>query len=235
MAPVTFYTAATPNATKISILLEELGIDYEVRVLDLKAKEQKEEWFLKINPNGRIPALVDHENGEISVFESGAIMIYLVDTFGKGSFLPKEGKSRYEVISWLMFQMSGVGPIFGQLTYFMNYASENIPFAKKRFYDEGKRIFSVIENQLSDGREYLVEGSYSIADIAIFTWAVLAPLGGYDLDEYPYVKAWTKRIYAREAVKKGLNVPVEFEYKTVVETEEVAKATAQQVLEKINA
>eukprot|EP00210_Caulerpa_lentillifera_P008725 g8322.t1 len=234
MGSVTLYTSATPNGFKVSILLEELGIDYKVREIDLKAHEQKEEWFLKINPNGRIPAIVDHKNGEISVFESGAIMIYLADTFGDGLFLPKEGTRRYEIISWLMFQVSGVAPILSQLNYFLHVNPENIPFAKKRFHEEGKRLIGVMESQLDDGRDYIVEGSYSIADIALFSWIVHAPLGGYDLDNYPNVKSWVKRIYAREAVKKGLNVPVKYPYAAVVDYEAKSKETIKQILDQLS-
>eukprot|EP00210_Caulerpa_lentillifera_P000229 g223.t1 len=231
MAPITLYTAGTPNGFKASITLEELGIDYETRSIDLMAAEQKQDWFLKINPNGRIPAIVDHENGDLAVFESGAIMVYLAECFGDGSLLPKDGNKRYEILSWLMFQMGGVGPMMGQFNFFTHYASEKIPMAQKRYYNESKRLFSVLETSLSDGREYLT-GSYSLADIANFSWVVIHPLTGIDLDDYPKLKAWVKRIHAREAVKKGLDVPKEFFLKAVMEDESKIKEKIKETLGK---
>ena len=160
------YTAATPNGKKVSIVLEELGASYEVHALNLSELEHKEPWFLKINPNGKIPAIVDNDDGTV-VFESGAILIYLADKFG--SFLPPAGdRRRTTCIQWLMFQMSGVGPMQGQLNVFLKYAPEKISYAIKRYTEETKRLYSVLDERLSEV-EYLAE-EYSIADIATWPW-----------------------------------------------------------------
>lgn len=159
-------------------------------------------------------------------------MIYLAERYGDGSLLPKEGKERYEVLAWVMFQMGGVGPMMGQFNFFTYYASEKIPFAQKRYYNESKRLFSVLEKQLSDGREYLT-GNYTLADIANFCWVGLYPMVGIALDDdYPNLKAWVQRIYARDAVKKGLDVPKEFMFKELLEDEEKIKAKIKETLEK---
>lgn len=228
---ITLYTWGTPNGFKASITLEELDIKYNTQAIDISTGEQKEDWFLQVNPNGRIPALVDHGNDDLAVFESGAIMIYLAERFGNGLLLPKEGKERYEILSWLMFQMGGVGPMQGQFHFFTHFASEKIPFAQKRYYNETKRLYSTMEKQLSDGREYLT-GSYSLADIANFSWVSFHPMAGIDLDDYPNMKKWAGRIYAREAVQKGMSVPKEFRYKEEMENEAKLKQTIKETLEK---
>eukprot|EP00210_Caulerpa_lentillifera_P004127 g3935.t1 len=226
---LTLYTAETPNGFKASITLEELGINYRTHAIDLKKKEQKEDWFLKINPNGRIPALVDHNNNDLAIFESGAIMIYLAEHFNGDNLLPKDSKTRYEIYSWLMFQMGGIGPMAGQFHFFTHAATELIPLAVRRYHDESKRLWSVLETRLSDGREYLT-GDYSLADIANFSWVVFHPMTGLDLDDYPNIKAWVKRIYKREAVKRGLGVPNKFRFKEEMENEAKCKQTINETL-----
>ena len=164
---IELFTAATPNGWKISIALEEMALPYTLRLLTLSKLEQKEEWFLKINPNGRIPAIVDHDNGDFAVFESGAILIYLAEKTGK--FLPTEPKARSRVLQWLMFQMSGVGPMMGQANVFFRYAPEKIPYAIERYQREVRRLFEVMERQLANN-EYIAGPDYSIADIALWSW-----------------------------------------------------------------
>lgn len=209
------YTAPTPNGWKISILLEELGIPYKTHAINLSENEQKRSEFLKLNPNGRIPAIKDDE---IVMFESGAIMLYLAEKHEK--FLPKNNKDKYQVIQWLMFQMSGIGPMMGQANVFYRYFPEKIPAAIDRYQNEVKRLFSVLESQFEDGREYLV-GDYSIADIANWSWVHTHNWSGVELDGYPKLKKWVDKIGARPAVQKGKEVPY------VVDKEKIKKAGAK--------
>jgi GSH-dependent disulfide-bond oxidoreductase len=160
---IELFSAATPNGWKVSIALEEMELPYTLRPLSLSKLEQKEEWFLKINPNGRIPTIIDHGNGDFAVFESGAILIYLAEK--SGMFLPAEPKARSRVLQWLMFQMGGVGPMMGQANVFFRYAPEKIPYAIERYQREVRRLFEVMERQLS-ANEYIAGNEYSIADIA---------------------------------------------------------------------
>src|SRR5690349_10382613 len=157
---IELYTAATPNGHKVSIMLEETGLPYTVRPIKLGEKEQKQEWYLKLNPNGRIPTIVDHDNDDFAVFESGAILMYLAEK--SGMFLPSEPKPRSRVIQWLMFQMGGIGPMQGQANVFYRYAPEKIPYAIERYQKETVRLYEVLDRQL-EGREYLVD-ELSIAD-----------------------------------------------------------------------
>jgi len=205
---ITLYTAATPNGHKASIALEEFaehGARYEVRALDLSKNEQKEPWFLAINPNGRIPAIVDHDNGDFAVFESGAILLYLAEKYG--ALLPRDPKQRSVAIQWLMFQMGGVGPMMGQASVFVRYAPEKIPFAIQRYQRECRRLFEVLERRLSEA-DYLAGDEYSIADIATYPWVRGYKWGELDISGLPKLEAWMERISARPAVQKGLAVPV---------------------------
>src|SRR5277367_5088693 len=163
---IDLYTAATPNGWKISIALEELGLAYSVHVLSFSKQEQKAEAYLKINPNGRIPAIVDRDNGDSAVFESGAILIYLAEKTGR--LMPQDPKGRSVVIQWLMFQMAGIGPMMGQANVFFRYAPEKIPYAIDRYQREVRRLFGVLDRRLAD-HTYLA-GDYSIADIASWSW-----------------------------------------------------------------
>lgn len=204
---ITLFTAATPNGRKASIMLEECMLDYSVRPLELSDGEQKQAWYLQINPNGRIPAIVDHDNDDFAVFESGAILIYLAEK--TGHFLPpntlKDAKDRSLVIQWLMFQMGGLGPMMGQANVFFRYAEEKIPFAIKRYQKETRRLLEVLDARLADN-EYLA-GDYSIADIANFSWARTASWSGVESRDLKYLSRWIEMIHARPAVQRGLDVP----------------------------
>jgi len=205
---IELYTAGTPNGHKITIFLEELGLTYSPVFLELPKKTQKEEWFLKINPNGRIPAIIDHDNGDFALAESGAILIYLAEKYDKSNkFYPSDGNKRYEVLQWIMFQMSGIGPMMGQATVFNRYAAEKIQFGIDRYNNESERLFKVLEQQL-EGREFIC-GEYSIADIATFPWVkgYEWSLGWTNIDAFPNIKRWLKTIAERPAVKKGVDVP----------------------------
>lgn len=206
---ISLYTAGTPNGWKASILLEELGIPFNVHAISMSKNEQKEPWFTKINPNGRIPAIVDHDEGDLPVFESGAIMIYLAEKTGR--FLPTDVRKRAEVISWLMFQMGGIGPMQGQAAHFVKFAPEKIEYGIKRYTNETKRLYGVIEKALSDGRQWLAADEYSIADMANFTWMFVHEMAGISIDDLPNVKAWMQRIEERPAVQRGIDTPEPFD------------------------
>ncbi len=197
---ITLYTAATPNGHKVSVALEEMEIPYQVRAINLMAGEQKEPWFLKICPNGRVPAI---EDDGFPVFESGAILIYLAEKSGR--FLPTDAKGRSRVLQWLMFQMGGIGPMMGQANVFFRYFPEKIKPAIDRYQGEVKRLFSVLDQQLAD-HEYLA-GDYSIADMATWCWTRTARWSGVDPDPYENMARWHRAIAARPAVIRGLEVP----------------------------
>jgi glutathione S-transferase/GST-like protein len=200
---ITLYTAATPNGHKISIALEELELPYQLKVLELSKNQQKEDWFLKICPNGRIPAIVDHANDDFAVFESGAILIYLAEQTGK--LLPSDVKGRSRVLQWLMFQMGGVGPMMGQANVFFRYFPEKIQPAIDRYQGETKRLFRVLDTQLAS-HEYLA-GDYSIADIANWAWVRTHKWSGVAIDDLPHLKRWVDQIRARPAVQRGIEQP----------------------------
>lgn len=197
-------TAATPNGWKISIALEELGLPYTVKPISISNLEQKEEWFLKINPNGRIPAIIDHDNGDFQVFESGAILIYLAEKTGK--LLPADPKARSVVLQWLMFQMSGVGPMMGQANVFFRYAPEKIQYAIDRYQREVRRLFEVLERQLKTNT-YIAGPEYTIADIALFPWVAGYEWSGVSIDGLTSLKRWLDLVGARPAVVKGRAIP----------------------------
>lgn len=200
---IDLYTAATPNGKKISIMLEELEACYEVHALNLSGFEHKESWFLEINPNGKIPAIVDNDDGT-AVFESGAILIYLADKFG--SFLPPAGDGRRTAcMEWLMFQMSAVGPMQGQLNVFLKYAPEKIPYAIRRYSEETNRLYSVLDKRLSRV-EYLA-GEYSIADIATWPWINACGWAGIDLKAFGNLDRWHATVGERPAVIRGDGIP----------------------------
>lgn len=201
---LTLYTAATPNGHKVSILLEELGLEYKVRHIDLGAMEQKEEWYLAINPNGRIPAIVDHDEGDFAVFESGAILIYLAEKSGR--FLRADRQGRSLALQWLMFQMGGVGPMQGQAGVFRRYAPEKIAYAIDRYTNESRRLYEILDRRLSEN-EYLA-GEYSIADIATYPWIAAHEWSGVPIDGLVHLQQWMQRIEARPAVQRGMDIPV---------------------------
>lgn len=200
---IDLYTAATPNGYKASIVLEELGLDYEVHALSFSAGEQKKPEFLKICPNGRIPAIVDRDAGDFAVFESGAILIYLAEKTGR--LLPGEGKKRSQVIQWLMFQMGGIGPMMGQANVFYRYFPEKIPTVIKRYQNESRRLFEVLDGQLRD-REYLVD-DYSIADIANWGWVRGYEWSGVSVEGLPGLEKWLETMAARPACQRGVLIP----------------------------
>ena len=200
---IELFTAATPNGHKISIALEELGLPYELRVLDFSASEQKQEWFLAICPNGRIPAIIDHGADDFAVFESGAILVYLAEKTGK--LLPADRKGRSLVLQWLMFQMAGIGPMMGQANVFYRYFPEKIQPAIDRYHGEVKRLFRVLDRRL-EGHEFLA-GDYSIADIANWAWVRTWKWSGVPLDDLPHLSRWLEQIRARPAVQEGILKP----------------------------
>ena len=200
---IDLYTAATPNGHKVSIALEELGLPYSLRVLELSANEQKEPWFLAINPNGRIPAIVDHDEGDFAVFESGAILIYLAEKSGR--LMPQDAKGRSRVLQWLMFQMGGVGPMMGQANVFYRYFPEKLQPAIDRYQGEVRRLFRVLDGHLAK-HEYLA-GDYSIADIANWAWVRTHNWSGVAIDDLPNLARWRDQIRARPAVQRGIEMP----------------------------
>jgi GST-like protein len=201
---IDLYTAETPNGWKISIALEEMQLPYEVHALKLSKREQKEPAYLAINPNGRIPAIVDRDNDNFAVFESGAILIYLAERTGK--FLPAEEKARSRVIQWLMFQMAGIGPMMGQANVFYRYAPEKIPYAIDRYQREVRRLFEVLDGQLAKN-EYIAGDAYTIADIATFPWVKGYDWSGVSIDGLSHLQRWLESVRARPAVQRGLEVP----------------------------
>jgi len=201
---IELYSAATPNGLKVSILLEELGTPYTVKTVDLDRLEQREDWFLEINPNGRIPAIIDHDAGGLRLFESGAILLYLAEKHDR--FLPRESTSRIEAIQWLMFQMANIGPMQGQAFVFLRYAPEKIEYAIDRYQKESLRLFGVLNDRLAR-TEYLA-GEYSIADIATWPWVTTHGWAGVEIDHLPHLSRWQKTIAARSAVKRGRKIPL---------------------------
>jgi GST-like protein len=203
MPMIDLYTAATPNGWKVSILLEELGLPYQLHAIDLSSGEQKQKPFIDINPNGRIPAIVDRDNGDFPVFESGAIMVYLAEKTGK--LMPRDEKGRSRVMQWLMFQMGGVGPMMGQANVFTRYFPEQLPSVIERYRREGRRLFEVLDGHLATNK-YLA-GDYSIADIANFAWVRIHEWPGISIDGLDHLKRWMDAIAARPAVQKGITIP----------------------------
>lgn len=196
-------TSATPNGHKISIALEELELEYEVRNIALDKREQKQDWFLALNPNGRIPVIIDHAKDDFVVFESGAILIYLAERTGR--LLSSEPAKRSVTLQWLMFQMGGLGPMMGQSNVFTRYAEQKIDYAITRYQKESRRLLEVLNSRLAD-HEYLA-GEYSIADIANFAWARGHNWSGVDIDGLDHLQRWLMAIGARPAVQRGLGVP----------------------------
>ncbi|MBB4633166.1 glutathione S-transferase family protein [Sphingosinicella soli] len=215
------YTAATPNGYKASVALEEMGFDYEVEKIDLTGGIQKQDWFLEINPNGRIPALV---HDDFPIFESGAIMLYLARLSGK--FYGTDTKSQSRVEQWLMFQMGGIGPMMGQANVFYRYFPEKIQPAIDRYQSEGRRLFGVLERQLSR-TEYLA-GDYSIADMANWCWVRTHKWSGISIDGLPNLQRWLEAIMTRPAVQKGITVPEDMRARIRDEDEDSARKFAEQ-------
>ena len=205
---IDLHYAPTPNGWKISIMLEELGIPYNVIPVNIRAGDQFKPEFLAVSPNNRIPAIVDRQpsdgGGPFSVFETGAILIYLADKVGR--FLPAELRARSVVIQWVMWQMSGLGPMLGQHGHFALYAPEKIPYAIQRYRDEAARLYHVLDTQLAKTGAYVAGKDYSIADIACFPWTMTHKAQGFTLDDYPNVKRWYADVRARPQVQAGLGI-----------------------------
>ena len=217
---ITLYTAATPNGWKVSIALEEMSLPYEVRVIDFASNEQKADWYVKLNPNGRIPTLVDDG---FALFESGAILIYLAEKTGR--FLPRETQARSRVIQWLMFQMSAIGPMMGQANVFLRYFPEKIQPAIDRYQREVTRLFGVLDRQLA-AQEYIV-GDYSIADMALWPWVSGYEWSGVSVAEFSNLQRWLATIGDRPAVQAGRDVPIKRDRAAEIEA---AKRTGPKML-----
>ena len=203
---IDLYTWSTPNGRKVSILLEEVGLPYRVHAVNISKNEQFAPEFVAINPNSKIPAIVDGDGPDgkpLAVFESGAILIYLAEKTGK--FLPTAPRARYDVLQWLMFQMGGVGPMFGQNHHFRRSAPEKVPYAIERYQKETDRLYGVLNTRLA--REKHLAGEYSIADIATYPWVARHEWHQVDLTKFPHVKRWFDALGQRPAVSKGMAVP----------------------------
>jgi GST-like protein len=198
---IELYYWPTPNGHKVSIMLEECGLEYSVRPVNIGAGEQFSPGFLAISPNNRMPAIVDSDNG-IAVFESGAILLYLAEK--TGSFLPRDETGRFDVLQWLFWQMANLGPTAGQLSHYVNYASEPVPYAHQRHASEYDRLLAVMDVRLRH-RDYLA-GDYSIADMACFPWIIPYRRFGFDLDRFVNLRRWFDSIKRREAVQNGVNL-----------------------------
>ena len=203
---INLYTSPTPNGHKISCALEALEIPYKTHAINLMEGEQLTKKFLQISPNGRIPAIVDSENN-LSIFESGAILIYLADK--KGELIPTSTKERSNVIQWLMFQMSGIGPMMGQANVFFRYMPEKIPTAIDRYQNECRRLFKVLDKQLS--KQDWIAGDYSIADIANWCWVRTYKWSGVNVEGLDNLMSWSKRMYEQPGMLKGIEVPFKVE------------------------
>lgn len=218
---IELYTAPTPNGWKASVTLEELGLPYETIAVSLMEGDQKKPEFLALNPNGRIPAIIDTDADNLSVFESGAIMLYLAEKTGQ--LMPTDAAGRSQVIQWLMFQMGGVGPMMGQANVFFRYMEEKIPTAISRYQNEVHRLFSVLDGHLADN-EYLA-GDYSIADIANWCWVRTHSWSGVDIEGMDNLQRWLGIINQRPAALKGIKVPVDIS--EVMKAEDAAKDFAK--------
>lgn len=199
---IDFYAWKTPNNDKVAIMLEEVSLPYQLHPIDLTRQKQFSAEFLKINPNNKVPVIVDHEGPDhhsITIFESGAILIYLAEKTGQ--LFSQKPRQRIEIIQWLMFQMASIGPMLGQLHHFLHYAAEKIPYSIERYTNEARRLYHVMDEHLEKASFFA--GDYSIADIAIFPWVHLHERQRINLEEYPHLERWHQHILARPAVKKG--------------------------------
>lgn len=200
---IDLYTFTTPNGRKASIMLEEVGLPYNVHKVDITKNEQFTPEYIAINPNSKIPAIVDPDTG-ITVFESGAILIYLAEKTGS-NLLPTEQKAQFQVLEWLMLQMGSIGPMFGQLNHFKKFAPEKIEYAIARYEKETLRLYGVLDRQLKDNE--FICGDYSIADVATYPWVAVYEFQGLTLDNYPNLKRWVETLQQRPAVQRGMKVP----------------------------
>lgn len=201
---IDFYTWSTPNGRKVSLMLEECGLPYEVIEIDITKDAQFAPKFLAISPNNKIPAIVDHENGDQSVFETGAILLYLAEKTGK--FLPSEPKARIATMEWLMWQMGGLGPMAGQAHHFLRFNKGKAPYAEERYGKETQRLYGVMDRRLASNA-YLAGNDYTIADIASWPWVSRFEWQEIDMNAFPHVKRWYLEIAKRPAVIRGYDVP----------------------------
>ena len=223
---IDLYTSPTPNGWKVSIMLEEIGLPYTVKPIDLGKLEQKEDGYTALNPNGRIPTIVDREADDFAVFESGAILVYLAEKTGK--LLPKDAAGRSVAMQWLMFQMGGVGPMQGQANVFFRYAPEKIQFAIDRYQHETRRLYEVLDRRL--GASEFLAGEYGIADIATWSWVSIAGWAGVETEDLPQLTRWIDEIAARPAVQRGRAVPAAPDVEEV-DPQEITRA-AQKMLQR---
>ena len=210
MKDIHVYTAPTSNGWKPIIFLEEANVDYDITAINFDKREQKEKEYLKLNPNGRIPTIVDRSNNNFIVFESGAILWYLAEKYDK--FLPQNSNDKSQTLQWLMFQMANIGPMMGQAMYFQRIAAklgEENPFAIKRYVNESRRLMEILDKHLVD-REYLVADEYTIADIATYPWARAYYWANVSIEKLHHLQAWLDRIDAREATQRALEIPEPF-------------------------
>ncbi len=227
---IDLYTWATPNGWKVAATLEEMGLDYTVKPIDITTGIQKEPEFIAINPNGRIPAIVDHDNEGFKVFESGAIMMYLAEKTGK--LIPADAKGRSEVLQWVMFQVGGLGPMQGQAHVFTRYFPEQIPVVIDRYQKETQRLYGVLDTRL-EGRDFLVRDEFTIADIAHWSWARIHRWAGLEIDEFPNMKRWLTAIEARPASARGAATPHASNYNDMDEADTARQTeTAQTMITK---
>ncbi len=205
---IELYTWGTPNGRKVSIMLEELGLEYNVHEVNIGKGEQHDPEFLKVSPNNKIPGIIDTDGPgakPLNMFETGAILVYLAEKTGSELY-PTDPRKRAITMQWLMFQMGGVGPMFGQAHVFMFNPKEEVPVARERYHKETKRLYGVMDRQLADNK-FIAGDDYTIADIAIFPWVQRNNRHQVDLNEFPNVKRWYDEIWARPAVEKGMSVP----------------------------
>ena len=202
---IDFYTWATPNCRKVSVMLEEVGLPYRVHTVDISKGDQFKPEYVAINPNSKIPAIIDPDmpGGPMPIFESGAILIHLAEKAGR--FLSSDPRDRTVTIEWLMFQMGNVGPMFGQTHHFRRFAPEPVPYAIERYTKETARLYGVLEHRLGEA-EYLA-GDYSIADMATYPWVARYEWQGIDIEDFPNIKRWFDAIAGRPAVQRGMQVP----------------------------
>lgn len=201
---IDLYTWGTPNGRKVSIALEEMGLEYKSIIVNIREGQQFDPAFLKIAPNNRIPAIVDHDNG-LTLMETGAILVYLAEKTGK--FWPKEGEARWRCMEWLMWQMGGFGPMLGQVHHFVFYNPGKSAYAEERYHTEGLRLYRVLNERLAKG-PYVAGDDYTIADMAIWPWAARFERQKVDFNDFPNVKDWYIRIAGRPAVQKGYQEPI---------------------------
>lgn len=221
---ITLYTSPTPNGHKASCTLEELGLDYKVEVINILGDDQKQPDFLAKNPNGKIPVIVDHDNNDFTVMESGAIMLYLAEKTGK--LIPKDANGRSNVVQWLMFQMAGVGPMMGQANVFYRYFPEKIQPAIDRYQNEGRRLFEVLDGHLTNN-EWLANNAMSIADIANWCWVRTHRWSGISIEGLDNLSRWMGQLAERPAMQKGIEVPVKLPDLTQLENSKAADEFAK--------